>query len=227
MDVKTSFLHGFLNEEVFAEQLEGFEVHDQKTHVCRLKKAFYGLKQAPRACGELLILYTSLKRDLVSEFEMKDLHLMHYFLGLEVWQKLGKIFLSQGKYVVKLLERFVMTECKSMNTPMEMNFKKLCGEAAVPNLGNTSEYRQWTRALTFLVNTRLDICFAVNTLSQFMLKLSYAYWISAKHVLRYLHRVINLGLKYIVGEVGLLGYLDVYWAGTLLTKKTHLGVAST
>lgn len=48
MDVKTSFLHGFLKEEVFVEQPQGFEDHDRETHVCRLKKALYGLKQAPR-----------------------------------------------------------------------------------------------------------------------------------------------------------------------------------
>lgn len=49
MDVKISFLHGLLQEEVYVEQLLRFEVHDRKTHVCRLKKALYGLKQAPRA----------------------------------------------------------------------------------------------------------------------------------------------------------------------------------
>ena len=43
------------------------------------------------------------KRDLSSEFEMKDLGLMHYFLGLEVQKRLGKVFLIQGKYVVKIL----------------------------------------------------------------------------------------------------------------------------
>eukprot|EP00253_Pinus_taeda_P026547 PITA_26547 len=52
------------------------------------------------------------KRELASEFEMKDLGLMHYFLGLEVWQKPGEIFLSQEKYIVKLLERCRMVDCK-------------------------------------------------------------------------------------------------------------------
>ena len=81
------------------------------------------------------------KRELDSEFKMKDLELMHYFLGLEVWQKPGEIFLSQGKYIVKLLERCGMVDCKSMTTPMELNFKKLCGSAARFELANPTEYR--------------------------------------------------------------------------------------
>jgi hypothetical protein len=49
MDVKTTFLNGVIEEEVYIEQPQGFEVEDRKTHVCRLKKYLYGLKQAPRA----------------------------------------------------------------------------------------------------------------------------------------------------------------------------------
>ena len=49
MDVKTAFLHGSIKEEVYLEQPQGFEVQDQRTHVCKLKKALYGLKQALRA----------------------------------------------------------------------------------------------------------------------------------------------------------------------------------
>eukprot|EP00253_Pinus_taeda_P031254 PITA_31254 len=79
---------------------------------------------------------------------------MHYYLGLEVWQRPDEIFLSQGKYVVKLLERFGMVECKSMATTMEINFKMLCGEAARLDLANPSKNRQLIGALMFLVNTR-------------------------------------------------------------------------
>lgn len=46
------------------------------------------------------------KRELASEFEMKDLGMMHYFLGLEIWKRPKDIFLSQEKYVVKLLDKF-------------------------------------------------------------------------------------------------------------------------
>jgi hypothetical protein len=56
---------------------------------------------------------------------MKDLSLMHYFSGLEVWQSLKRIFLNQGKYAVKILKRFDMLECKSMKTPMETKMKLL------------------------------------------------------------------------------------------------------
>ena len=48
MDVNISFLNGVVEEELYVEHPLGFETHDRKTHVCKLKKALYGLKQAPR-----------------------------------------------------------------------------------------------------------------------------------------------------------------------------------
>jgi hypothetical protein len=52
MDVKTTFLNGEIEEEVYIEQPDGFVTHEKESHVCRLKKALYGLKQAPRAWYE-------------------------------------------------------------------------------------------------------------------------------------------------------------------------------
>jgi hypothetical protein len=137
MDVKTTFLNGIIEEEVYIEQPQGFEVNGKESHVCRLKKALYGLKQAPRAWYSridgyllsmgftkseadpnlyyifvgtdllILVLYVDdlfligtkkliagCKADMATEFEMKDIGMMHYFLGLEVWKKLGEIFLG-------------------------------------------------------------------------------------------------------------------------------------
>ena len=48
MDVKTTFLNGKIEQEVFVEQPDGFVLHNKGTHVCKLRKALYGLKQAPR-----------------------------------------------------------------------------------------------------------------------------------------------------------------------------------
>eukprot|EP00253_Pinus_taeda_P008396 PITA_08396 len=151
------------------------------------------------------------KRELASEFEMKDLGSVHYFLGLEVWQNRGEIFLSQGKYVVKILERFGMVDCKPVTTLMELNFKKLCGSAAGPELGNTYEYRQLVGALMFFVNFCLDICYAINPLSQYMVEPHHIHWISAKNLLRYLRGTITHGLRYTAGNVRLHGYSDVDW----------------
>ena len=154
MDVKTTFLNGVIEEEVYIEQPQGFEVEDIKTHVCMLKKALYGLKQALRAWygridnfltslgftkskvdsnlyfkvmndePVILLLYvddlfltgeekliTDCKKKLATKFEMKDLGLMHYLLGLEVWQSPKKIFLNQGKYAAEILKRFDMVYC--------------------------------------------------------------------------------------------------------------------
>ena len=46
--LKTTFLNGVVEKEVYVEQSLGFETHDRETHVCKLKKALYGLKQAPK-----------------------------------------------------------------------------------------------------------------------------------------------------------------------------------
>jgi hypothetical protein len=168
MDVKTTFLNGVIEEEVYIEQPQGFEFENKKFHVFKLKKSLYELKQAPRAWygridsfltslgftkskatsnlyfkvmndePVILLLYvddllltgeeniiTKCKKRLASVFEMNVLGLIHYFLGLEVWQSLEGIFLNQGKYAVEILKRFDMLECKSMNTPMEVKLKLL------------------------------------------------------------------------------------------------------
>ena len=151
---------------------------------------------------------------------MKDLGLLHYILGLEVWQRPGEIFLSQGKYVVKLLERFGMVHCKFVSTPMELNFKKLSGNAVGPVLEDPTEYQQLVGALMFLVNSRPDIYFAVNTLSQHMVDPHHIHRIGARNLLRYLRGTINHGLRYTVGSLKLHGYTDADWFGNVVDRKS-------
>ena len=52
------------------------------------------------------------KKKLVAKFKMKDLGMMHYFLGIEVWQYPDEIFLNQGKYAIKILKIFRMIDCR-------------------------------------------------------------------------------------------------------------------
>ena len=70
-------------------------------------------------------LITDARRRLATEFEMKDLGMMHYFLGMEVWQSKDGIFLGQGKYAMDILKRFKMLDCKVIATPMASNLKLL------------------------------------------------------------------------------------------------------
>ena len=56
---------------------------------------------------------------------MTDIGLMHYFLGLEVWQEPGHIFWGQGKYAIDILRRFRMEDCRPMSTSMITNWEKL------------------------------------------------------------------------------------------------------
>ena len=100
-------------------------------------------------------LISDTKRKLASEFEMKDLGMMHYFLGMEVWQNVDGISLRQGKYAVEILKRFGMMECKAMAKSMASNLK-LLSDASSEAIDSTM-YRQMIGSLMYLMNTRLDI----------------------------------------------------------------------
>ena len=79
------------------------------------------------------------KNNLAKIFEMKYLGLMHYFLGLEVWQSPEGIFLNQGNYVVEILKIFNVLDCKAMATPMDTNLKLLSDESS--ELVDVTQYK--------------------------------------------------------------------------------------
>ena len=94
-----------------------------------------------------------LKGKLVTEFELEDLSVIHNFLDREVWQKPREIMVNQGKYAVEILKRFGAMDWESMTIPMMMNF------------GDTTSGRVDANLHMQMIGSRLDICFAVNTLS--------------------------------------------------------------
>ena len=96
MDVKTTFLNGVLEEQVYVEQPHGFETHDRETRVCKLKKSLYCLYLDDQFVIGMDRLIADTKRKLAVEFKMKDLGMMHYFLGMEVWQNADGVSLGQG-----------------------------------------------------------------------------------------------------------------------------------
>jgi hypothetical protein len=117
---------------------------------------------------------------LTSDFEIKDLGMMHYFLGQEVYQRTDDIFQIQGKYIVGILKKFIMKKFKSMHTPMVMYLKKMNDD------DSTEIDPQLIGSLMYLVNTKPDVCYEMNEISQFMIQPRQTHWITTKHVLRYL-----------------------------------------
>ena len=75
-------------------------------------------------------------------------------------------------------------------------------------------------SLMYLTNTRLDICFVVNTLSQHMVEPKHFHLVAAKHVMRYLKGTLDYGLRYASdGEIILQGFTDSNWVGSVKDRK--------
>ena len=168
-------------------------------------------------------LIADTKRKLATEFKMKDLGMMQYFLGMEVWKNVDGISLRQGYYVVEILKGFEMMECKAMNTPIASNLK-LLSDASSDSIDATM-YHQMIGSLMYLMNMRPAICFAMNTLSQFLTDPRNVHLIVAKHILRYLRGTVDYGLKYDANQkINLEGYVDSYiWAGSAIDRKSTPG----
>jgi hypothetical protein len=118
--------------------------------------------------------------------------------------------------------RFDMLECKSMNTPMEVKLKLLVDTSL--ELIDATLYRQIIGSLMYLTNTRLEICFVVNTLSQFLVEPRHVHLVVAKHVMRYHKGTIDCGLNYDGDhDFTLSGYTDADWVGSVSDRKSTSG----
>ena len=197
VDVKSAFLNGPLDEEVYIQQPPVYEVIGSEDKVFRLRKTLYGLKQVPRAWNKridsflnyedfkkctlehgiyvkatknggvlLICLYVDdllitrsnpveiekLKGNPKSEFEMLDLGLLSYFLGIEFAKTKDGIVMHQKKYIKEVLKRFSMDQCNKVDTPMEGNLKLDTGdhEASVDAI----LFRQLVGCLRFVCHSR-------------------------------------------------------------------------
>ena len=132
------------------------------------------------------------------------------------------ICLGQGKYVVEILKRFGMMDYKAMVTPMASNLK-LLSDSSLESV-DAMMYCQMIGSLMYLTNTRPDIFFVVNTLSQFLTDLRHVHLIAAKHILRYLRGKFDYGLKYEANQkINLEGYVDLDWTGSAIDRKSTSG----
>jgi transposase InsO family protein len=275
LDVKTAFLHGDLEEEIYMEQPEGFEDNGNEGLVCRLKKSLYGLKQAPRQWYKkfdssmieqgyqrttsdhcvfmkkfsdedfiILLLYVddmlivghdtskinNLKKELSKSFAMKDLGSAKQILGMNISRdrKNNKIWLSQERYIEKVLKRFNMSQVKSASTPLANHFKLSSKQS--PTTEKEKEemskvpYASAVGSLMYaMVCTRPDITHAVGVVSRFLANPGKEHWNAVKWILKYLKGTTKMSLCFGNEKPMLVGYTDADMAGDINSRKSTSG----
>ncbi|RVW32428.1 Retrovirus-related Pol polyprotein from transposon TNT 1-94 [Vitis vinifera] len=231
LDVKTAFLHGNLEEEIYMKQPEGFVDSEKSDHVCFLKKSLYGLKQSPRQWyrAKNRAEINKLKQLLSSEFEMKDLGAAKKILGMEIWRDrdAGLLYVSQQKYIEKLMQAFHMDHSKPVSTPLAQHFK--FDHSTLPSTDEEVEYMKSVpyssvvgSLMYAMVCTRPDLAFAVSVVSRFMSNPGKAHWEAVKWIMRYLKGSSSVCLVYGNGDVssGLVGFTDSDHGGDLMKRRS-------
>ncbi|GJY20216.1 retrovirus-related pol polyprotein from transposon TNT 1-94 [Tanacetum coccineum] len=228
MDVKSDFLYGKIEEEVYVCQLLGFKDPDFPDKVYKVEKALFGLHQAPRAWYETLSTYMldngfqRVKIDktlFIKRHKMSSIGELTFFLGLQVKQKKDGIIISEDKYVEEILKKFGFTEIKTASTPMETQKPLLKDEDVDVHM-----YRLMIGSLMYLTSSRLDIMFAVCARARYQVNPKISHLHAVKRIFRYLKGKPKLGLWYPKDSpFDLVAYIDSDYARASLDKKSTTG----
>ncbi|KAL1564211.1 hypothetical protein AAHA92_06584 [Salvia divinorum] len=155
-----------------------------------------------------------LRKNLFSEFEMKDLGLLKYFLGIEVLRSKRGIFINQKKYILDLFVEVRMLDCKPADTPIRDDAK----------LADRGRYKRLVGKLIYLSYTTPDIAYVVGVVSQFMHSPQEEHWQAVLRVVRYLKMTAEHGLLFKKhGYMEVHGFTDAGWAGNPNDRKSTAG----
>ncbi|GJT68968.1 putative ribonuclease H-like domain-containing protein [Tanacetum coccineum] len=238
MDVKSAFLYGKIEEEVYVCQPPGFEDPDFPNRVYKVEKALYGLHQAHRAWYETLSTYLLdngfqrgkidktlfIRRDKgdILLVQMSSMGELTFFLGLQLKQKEDGIFISQDKYVTEILKKFSFSDVKTASTPMETQkplLKDEDGEEVDVHL-----YRSMIGSLMYLTSSRPNIMFAVCACARYQVNPKVSHLHAVKRIFKYLKGQPKLGLWYPKDSpFDLVAYTDSDYAGASLDRKSTTG----
>ncbi|KAA0033543.1 gag-pol polyprotein [Cucumis melo var. makuwa] len=236
MDVKSAFLNGYLNEEVYVAQ-PCFVDFEHPKHVYKLNKALYGLKQAPRAWYERLTVYLRGKGysrgeidktlfihrksdQLLLEFEMSMVGELSYFLELQSKQKNDDIFISQEKYAKNMVQKFGLEQARNKRTPAATHVKltRDTGGAEVDH----KLYRSIIGSLLYLTASRPDIAYAVGICARYQADPRISHLEVVKRILKYVHGTSDFRMMYSYDTTStLVGYCDADWASSSDDRKTE------
>ncbi|XP_062208995.1 uncharacterized mitochondrial protein AtMg00810-like [Phragmites australis] len=159
---------------------------------------------------------------LRTEFAIKDMGPLHFFLGVDVQRTAHEFFLSQNKYAVELFDRAGMTNCKPAATPIDTKAK--LSSTAGSAVHDPSEYRSITGALQYLTITRPDIAYAVQQACLHMHDPRECHLALVKRILRYVHGTTNLGLHLrATTSPTITAYSNADWAGCPDTRRSTSG----
>ncbi|GKE24284.1 ribonuclease H-like domain-containing protein, partial [Tanacetum coccineum] len=167
MDVKSAFLYGTIEEEVYVFQPLRFEDPKLSNKVYKVEKTLYGLHEVPKAWYETLSTYLlenrfrrgTIDKNLFIKKDKDDIMLV------QVKQKDDRIFISQDKYVTEILKKSDFATIKTASTPMETNKALLKDEKAADV--DVHLYRSIIGSLMYLTSSRPDIMFAVCACARF------------------------------------------------------------
>ncbi|GJU50833.1 retrovirus-related pol polyprotein from transposon TNT 1-94 [Tanacetum coccineum] len=211
IDVKSAFLYGTIEEEVYVTQPPRFKDPDHPDKVYKVVKALYDQTLfIKKQKGDILlvhvyvddIIFGSTNKELCTGFEklMKDKFQMSsmgeltFFLGLQVQQKKDGIFISQDKYVAQILKKFNYTDVKSASTPVDLE-KPLVKDGDADDV-DVHLYRSMIGSLMYLTASRPDIMFAVCACARFQVTPKTSHLLAVKRIFRYLKGKPTLGLWY-------------------------------
>ena len=155
---------------------------------------------------------------------MVDMGPLHHFLGITVEHHDDGMFLSQRQYLLDILDRAGMRDCKPSSTPMDTHSKLSAADGT--SVSDPTHYHSIAGALLYLTFTRLDIAYAVQQVCLHMHKPRDPHLAAVKRILRYLQGSQDLGLHlYRTTPIDLIVYSDADWAGCPDTRKSTSGYA--
>ena len=156
------------------------------------------------------------KQSLKEKFKMTDLGDIKWFLGMSFECNEDFIEINQSRYILKILERFGMSDCNPCKTPCDVSFSNISHFDST-QLTDAKKYREMVGSLIYvMIGTRPDLSYIVTKLSQYMSQPSEAHYNAAKRVLKYLKGTSDYSLKFSKADepLVLLGFSDSDWGNS-------------